>query len=90
MDKIPLIADALAEIRAANQAGGNYAAILVVYNLPDRDCAAAASNGEFALADDGINKYKNYINLIRELVVEYSDLRIILAIGESKEYRCVF
>ncbi|KAL2754171.1 glycoside hydrolase family 6 protein [Sodiomyces alcalophilus JCM 7366] len=80
MAKIPLIADALAEIRAANNAGGNYAAILVVYNLPDRDCAAAASNGEFALADDGANKYKNYIAEIRALLVQYSDIRTILVI----------
>ncbi|CRK13532.1 hypothetical protein BN1723_010077 [Verticillium longisporum] len=42
--KVPLIDGALADIRRANAAGGNYAGIFVVYNLPDRDCAAAASN----------------------------------------------
>ncbi|KAH9487325.1 Exoglucanase 3 [Psilocybe cubensis] len=41
---------------------------LVVYNLPDRDCSAKASDGEFHLDDDGLNKYKNYIDTIaREL-----------------------
>ncbi len=35
---------------------------IVVYDLPDRDCAALASNGEFSIADDGVNKYKDYID----------------------------
>lgn len=81
MAKLPLIDEALADVRAANARGGNYAAILVVYNLPDRDCAAAASNGEFAIADGGVAKYRNYIDEIRKLVVKYNDLRIILVIG---------
>ncbi|PPQ84540.1 hypothetical protein CVT25_007610 [Psilocybe cyanescens] len=37
---------------------------LVVYNLPDRDCSAKASDGEFHLDNDGLNKYKNYIDTI--------------------------
>jgi len=37
---------------------------IVVYDLPDRDCAALASNGEFSVADDGVAKYKNYIDQI--------------------------
>ncbi|KAH9487323.1 1,4-beta-D-glucan cellobiohydrolase CEL6B [Psilocybe cubensis] len=41
---------------------------LVIYNLPDRDCSAKASDGEFQLDQDGLNKYKNYIDTIaREL-----------------------
>ncbi|KAF9473876.1 cellobiohydrolase [Pholiota conissans] len=35
---------------------------LVVYNLPDRDCSASASDGEFHLSDDGLNKYKAFID----------------------------
>lgn len=35
---------------------------LVVYNLPERDCSAKASDGEFHLSDDGLNKYKKYID----------------------------
>jgi cellulose 1,4-beta-cellobiosidase len=73
----------LADIRAANRAGGNYAGQFVVYDLPDRDCAAAASNGEYHLDDDGINKYKNYVNTIRDIIKEYSDIRILLVIGAS-------
>jgi cellulose 1,4-beta-cellobiosidase len=43
---------------------------LVVYNLPDRDCSAKASDGELKIADDGLNKYKLFIDGI----LEYSGL----------------
>lgn len=77
-----LMKSTLQEIRAANKAGANppYAAHFVVYDLPERDCAAAASNGEFSLANNGINNYKTYINAIRKLLIEYSDIRTILVI----------
>jgi len=75
-----LLPGTLAEIRAANKAGGNYAAIIVVYDLPDRDCAAAASNGEFAIANGGAANYKTYIDEIRRQVQAYSDVRTIMVI----------
>ncbi|KAK4120941.1 glycoside hydrolase family 6 protein [Parathielavia appendiculata] len=77
-----LMLKTLAEIRAANQAGANppYAAQLVVYDLPDRDCAAAASNGEWSIANNGANNYKSYINAIRKHLIDYSDIRTILVI----------
>lgn len=52
--------DTLADIRAANEAGASpaYAALFVVYDLPDRDCAAAASNGEYTVADNGLENCK--------------------------------
>ncbi|KAJ0160724.1 Exoglucanase 2 [Colletotrichum tanaceti] len=78
--KVPLVDSTLADIRRANQAGGNYAGEFVVYDLPDRDCAAAASNGEFSIADGGVAKYKEYIDAIRAMVIKYSDIRILLAI----------
>ncbi|KAK3896999.1 hypothetical protein C8A05DRAFT_39450 [Staphylotrichum tortipilum] len=77
-----LMANTLAEIRAANKAGANppYAAQFVVYDLPDRDCAAAASNGEFSIANNGAANYKTYINAIRQLLITYSDIRTILVV----------
>lgn len=51
-----------------------------VYDLPDRDCAAAASNGEFSIADGGVVKYKAYIDAIRKQLLAYSDVRTILVI----------
>ncbi|WYZ46799.1 hypothetical protein EsH8_IX_001024 [Colletotrichum jinshuiense] len=78
--KIPLVDTTLADIRRANQAGGNYAGEFVVYDLPDRDCAAAASNGEYSIANGGVAKYKEYIDAIRTMILKYSDIRIILVI----------
>ncbi|KAH6902732.1 cellobiohydrolase [Coprinopsis sp. MPI-PUGE-AT-0042] len=37
---------------------------VVVYNLPDRDCSAKASDGEFHLDDDGLNKYYKFIDSV--------------------------
>lgn len=80
--KVDVVAQELADIRAANQAGANppYAGVFVVYDLPDRDCAAAASNGEFAVDDGGVDKYKEYIDAIVAMVNEYSDIRMLLVI----------
>ncbi|KAK1981264.1 1, 4-beta cellobiohydrolase [Colletotrichum cereale] len=78
--KIPQADTYLADIRRANQAGANYAAELVVYNLPDRDCAAAASNGELSIANGGVAKYKEYIDAIRTMILKYSDIRVLLVV----------
>jgi len=69
--KIPRIESTLADIRRANKAGGNYAGQFVVYDLPDRDCAAAASNGEYSIADGGEAKYRNYIDTIKAVLQRY-------------------
>nr|3A64_A Chain A, Cellobiohydrolase [Coprinopsis cinerea]3A9B_A Chain A, Cellobiohydrolase [Coprinopsis cinerea]3ABX_A Chain A, Cellobiohydrolase [Coprinopsis cinerea] len=57
----PLIADAVAHQEAS---GEQVLVQLVIYNLPDRDCAAKASDGEFHLDDDGANKYRAYVDRI--------------------------
>jgi cellulose 1,4-beta-cellobiosidase len=74
----------LQNIQALNAAGANppYAGQFVVYDLPDRDCSAAASNGEFAIADNGVAKYFAYIDSIRALLITYSSVHTILVIGE--------
>ncbi|PRY58886.1 glycoside hydrolase family 6 protein [Glycomyces artemisiae] len=51
---------------------------VVIYNLPGRDCAALASNGE--LAADEIDEYKNdYIDPIVDIMgqAKYADLKIV-------------
>ncbi|KAL4796422.1 1, 4-beta cellobiohydrolase [Aspergillus venezuelensis] len=80
--KVPTMSEYLADIRAQNEAGASppIAGIFVVYNLPDRDCAALASNGELIIAEGGVELYKEYIDAIREIIVEYSDTNIILVI----------
>lgn len=72
----------LSDIRAANAAGASpaYAGLFVVYDLPDRDCAAAASNGEYSIADNGIANYKKYIDAIKTQITTYSDIRTILVV----------
>lgn len=83
LSKTTVLSSTLADIRAANQAGGNYAGQFVVYDLPDRDCAAAASNGEYSIADNGVADYKNYIDTIVGILKTYSDIRTILIIGKT-------
>lgn len=81
--KVPtLMAQTLGEIRAANAAGASppYAGLFVVYDLPDRDCSAAASNGEYSIADDGVAKYKAYVDAIQAQLTAFSDVRTILVV----------
>jgi cellulose 1,4-beta-cellobiosidase len=83
-DKVSTMGEFLSDIKSRNAAGASppIAGIFVVYDLPDRDCAALASNGEYSIADGGVEKYKAYIDDIRETLVEYSDVRTILVIGK--------
>jgi cellulase/cellobiase CelA1 len=59
------------------------AIIVVVYDLPNRDCAALASNGELLIAQDGMTRYKaEYINPIRDILADaaFSNLRIVAVV----------
>ncbi|GCB21172.1 probable 1,4-beta-D-glucan cellobiohydrolase C [Aspergillus awamori] len=80
--KVPTMGDYLADIQSQNAAGANppIAGQFVVYDLPDRDCAALASNGEYSIADNGVEHYKSYIDSIREILVQYSDVHTLLVI----------
>jgi len=69
----------------ATQSGQQVMVALVVYDLPDRDCAAAASNGEISCADAtcaaGINTYKTeFIDPIAETLASFTDLTIVTVI----------
>ncbi|KAJ5226954.1 uncharacterized protein N7469_006960 [Penicillium citrinum] len=81
-DKVSQMDDFLADIKSKNAAGANppNAGIFVVYDLPDRDCAALASNGEYSIADGGVAKYKTYIDNIRSTLLKYPDVQTILVI----------
>ncbi|KAJ5185683.1 1 4-beta cellobiohydrolase [Penicillium cf. griseofulvum] len=80
--KVPTMGEFLADIKAKNAAGASppIAGQFVVYDLPDRDCAALASNGEYSIVDGGVAKYKAYIDSIRKILVEYSDIQTILVV----------
>lgn len=53
---------------------------IVVYDLPDRDCAAKASNGEFSIADGGEQKYYDYIDQIVAQIKKVPDVRVVAVI----------
>lgn len=55
----------------------------VIYNLPNRDCSALASNGELLIAEDGLNRYKTeYITPIAAIMddPQYANLRIVTVV----------
>ncbi|KIO21459.1 glycoside hydrolase family 6 protein [Tulasnella calospora MUT 4182] len=53
---------------------------IVVYDLPDRDCHALASNGEFKIANNGVNNYKGYIDGIAAAVSAYPQVRVVAVV----------
>jgi cellulose 1,4-beta-cellobiosidase len=58
-------------------------ATFVIYDLPDRDCAALASNGELTIANNGLQTYEHsYIDPIAADFSQskYSNLRIVAII----------
>ncbi|KAI5795399.1 cellobiohydrolase II [Peziza echinospora] len=80
--KVPTLEPYLTDIRAKNAAGANpkLYAPFVVYDLPDRDCAAKASNGELSSANGGSALYKAYIDSIYDVLVKFTDVNTILII----------
>jgi cellulose 1,4-beta-cellobiosidase len=59
---------------------------LVVYDLPERDCAALSSNGELSLANNGTAMYQEYIDMIAAQIKTFSDVTFLLVIGEFSTY----
>jgi cellulose 1,4-beta-cellobiosidase len=91
MDRIGAITDGLGleghldEAVAQDAANGSQPVVItvVIYDLPNRDCAALASSGELLIANNGFNRYKTeYIDVIRSIMAQskYANLRIALII----------
>jgi cellulose 1,4-beta-cellobiosidase len=78
--KVPTISTFAKDVQAKNAAGANLVLPLVVYDLPERDCAAYSSNGELSLANNGAALYKQYIDDIAAQIKEFSDVPFILVI----------
>ncbi|WP_073583978.1 glycoside hydrolase family 6 protein, partial [Vibrio quintilis] len=56
---------------------------VVIYDLPNRDCRARASNGELTIADGGMDRYKSeYIDPIAAILADpaYKDIHIVTLI----------
>lgn len=63
VSKVPTLGTYLADAESVQKSTGQKQIVpIVVYDLPDRDCAAAASNGEFSIANGGQAKYFDYID----------------------------
>ncbi|KAG6890237.1 Beta-glucosidase cel3A [Termitomyces sp. Mi166 len=81
ISKVPDLGTYLADASAKGQASNTkYLVQIVVYDLPDRDCAALASNGEFSIANDGLTKYKGYIDQIVAQIKAHPDVRVVAVI----------
>ena len=69
-------------LEAALDQGANLI-LVVIYDLPNRDCFALASNGELKIKENGFNRYKNeYVTPIVEILSDskYKSLRIVTII----------
>ncbi|GHF49096.1 glycoside hydrolase family 6 protein [Streptomyces griseosporeus] len=77
------LADHLDLALAQKKPGTPITATFVVYDLPGRDCAALASNGELPLTQAGLDRYKSeYIDAIANVFKnpKYQDIRITTVI----------
>ena len=83
--KVPTIATFAKDVQKQNAAGANLVLPLVVYDLPERDCAALASNGELSLANNGSALYTDYINQIAAQIKAFPDVTFLLVIGECEK-----
>jgi len=83
MAKISTISIVLDGAKAQQaQQGGKVVTVFVIYDLPQRDCAALASNGEISCADTacsaGITQYKTqYIDKIVQIFKQYPTMSIV-------------
>ncbi|KIJ47919.1 glycoside hydrolase family 6 protein [Sphaerobolus stellatus SS14] len=75
--KVPTLGTYLA---AANAAGGKQLVQAVIYDLPDRDCAAESSAGEFTIANGGAADYMAYIDAIAAQVQQYPNVRVVFVV----------
>lgn len=71
--------DHLENAAAIDAANGDTPTVfqVVIYNLPGRDCAALASNGELPATEEGLTRYQTeYIDVIRDILADFPELRI--------------
>ncbi|KDQ50909.1 glycoside hydrolase family 6 protein [Jaapia argillacea MUCL 33604] len=79
--KVPTLGTYLANAQALQTSSGqNQLVQIVVYDLPDRDCAAGWSDGEFTIANNGVANYEAYIDSIVAQVKQYPDVRVVAII----------
>ncbi|KAG9018823.1 hypothetical protein FRB90_009293 [Tulasnella sp. 427] len=72
--KVPTLSTYLAD---AKSMGSKTIVQIVIYDLPNRDCHAKASNGEYHIADNGVANYKAYIDAIAAAITAYPTVRVV-------------
>ncbi|KAF9066322.1 cellulase CEL6B [Rhodocollybia butyracea] len=79
--KVPSLGTYLSAASAQGKSSGTPSLLqIVVYDLPDRDCAADASNGEFTIANNGQANYFNYIDQIVAQIKKFPDVKVVAVI----------
>ncbi|KAK2740579.1 hypothetical protein FQN55_008788 [Onygenales sp. PD_40] len=72
---------AITSARAAQQAGQEQIVGLVLYDVPDRDCSAGESSGEFKVDEGGLERYKSeYIDPYAQKVMGATDLQFAIVL----------
>ena len=75
--KIPIWLDAARQQQRTNSLPT--LSVLVVHNLPNRDCSAKSSAGELKVGENGLNRYRNeFIDPIAAHFQAYRDLPIVV------------
>ncbi|KAH8099595.1 cellobiohydrolase II [Cristinia sonorae] len=78
VDKVPQLGTYLADAQSIQKSTGKKQIVqIVVYDLPDRDCAAKASNGEFSIANNGQANYEDYIDKLVAQIKQFPDVRVV-------------
>ena len=73
--------DAMAQEAHDKKGGQPVVTVFAVYDLPDRDCAAAASNGELTVAGGGEKRYqKEFIDKIAAAFKAHPKQRIVAVV----------
>lgn len=79
---LPDIDEAIAAARARQSETGKEQIVgLVLYDLPDRDCSAGESSGEFESDNNGLERYKlEYVDVFAAKVAEGTDLTFAIVV----------
>ncbi|WP_437674794.1 glycoside hydrolase family 6 protein [Sorangium sp. So ce131] len=85
LDRIEAVSGLSAHLDAAlslqNQLCRPVTSVIVVYDLPNRDCFAEASNGELRVENGGVERYRNeFINPIKAILAAHPNQRIVAII----------
>ncbi|XXX75916.1 glycoside hydrolase family 6 protein [Sorangium sp. So ce134] len=85
LDRIAAVDGLAAHLDAAlalqNELCTPVTSVIVVYDLPNRDCFAEASNGELRVENGGVERYRNeFIAPIKEIFAAHPNQRIVAII----------